>query len=47
LQLVDNGLIFKKYCIGSGSKRQYFTDYNVKKIGTIRVGIKELKIMLS
>ncbi len=36
LPLVENGFVFKNYCLGSGSKRQYFSDYNGKKIDTIR-----------
>jgi len=42
LDLIDNGIIYKNYCMGSGSGRQYFSDYNGKKIDTIRVKIKEL-----
>lgn len=43
LPLINNGFIFKNYCIGSGSKRQYFSDYNGKKIDTIRIKIEEWK----
>lgn len=43
LPLCKNGFIFKNYCIGSGSNRQYFTDHNGKKIDTIRIKIEEWK----
>ncbi len=43
LPLLKNGFIFKNYCIGSGSDRQYFTDYNGKKIDAIRTKIEEWK----
>ncbi|MCL2844586.1 MAG: DNA adenine methylase [Chitinivibrionia bacterium] len=36
LPLIDNGFIYKNYCFGSGSERLYFSDYNGKKIDTIR-----------
>lgn len=35
------GFIYKNYCLGSGSKRQYFSDENGKKIDAIRQKIKE------
>ena len=41
--MCKNGFIFKNYCIGSGSNRQYFTDHNGKKIDTIRIKIEEWK----
>ncbi len=41
LPLIDNGFIYQNYCIGSGSNRQYFSDYNGKKIDTIRIKIEE------
>lgn len=41
LPLLDNGFIYQNYCMGSGSERQYFSDYNGKKIDTIRTKIKE------
>jgi len=44
LPLVGNGFVFKNYCLGSGSERQYFSDYNGKKIDTIRKKIEEWKI---
>ena len=43
LPLVNNGFIYQNYCKGSGSGRQYFSDYNGKKIDTIRIKIKEWK----
>ena len=41
LPLIDNGFVYKNYCIGSGSGRQYFSDDNGKKIDTIRTKIQE------
>lgn len=43
LPLVDDGFIFKHYCLGSGSNRQYFSDNNGKKIDTIRKKIADWK----
>jgi len=40
LPLVENGFIYKNYCVGGGTDRQYFSDYNGKKIDTIRQGIE-------
>ena len=40
LKLKDNGFIYKNYCLGSGSNRQYFSDVNGKKIDTIRQKIE-------
>ena len=37
------GFIFKNYCLGSGSGRQYFSDENGKKIDTIRLQIENWK----
>ena len=39
----DNGFIFRNYCAGSGSGRQYFSDENGKKIDAIRIQIEEWK----
>jgi len=39
LPLIHNGFIFKHYCRGGGTDRQYFSDHNGKKIDTIRRGI--------
>lgn len=41
--LIDDGFVFKNYCMGSGSERQYFSDYNGKKIDTIRKKIEVWK----
>lgn len=35
------GFIYKNYCLGSGSGRQYFSDGNGQKIDAIRLKIKE------
>ncbi len=43
LELIDNGFIYNNYCYGSGSGRLYFSDFNGKKIDTIRTKIKELQ----
>lgn len=41
LPLIEDGFIYQNYCLGSGSNRQYFSDYNGKKIDTIRRKIQE------
>lgn len=38
---IDNGFIYTNYCSGSGSGRQYFSDYNGKKIDAVRTKIEE------
>ena len=38
------GFIYKNYCLGSGSERQYFSDENGKKIDAIRRKIEEWKV---
>jgi adenine-specific DNA-methyltransferase len=43
LPLIDSGFIYKNYCYGGGTERQYFSDYNGKKIDTIRQKIEEWK----
>jgi len=43
LPLIDDGFIYQNYCLGSGSGRQYFSDFNGKKIDTIRTKISEWK----
>ena len=43
LPLLENGIIFNNYCMGSGSARQYFSDFNGKKIDTIRIAIEQYK----
>jgi len=39
--IIDNGFIYKNYCVGGSSERQYFSDYNGKKIDSIRQKIEE------
>ncbi len=43
LPLKEDGFIYKNYCLGGNGERQYFSDYNGKKIDTIRTKIEELK----
>jgi adenine-specific DNA-methyltransferase len=43
LPIIVNGFVFKNYCLGSGSERQYFSDHNGKKIDTIRQQIEKWK----
>ncbi len=38
------GFIYKNYCSGSGSGRQYFSDENGKKIDAVRQKIEEWKV---
>ena len=42
-KLIENGFIFKNYCIGGSGERQFFSDYNGKKIDTIRKYIEKWK----
>ena len=42
-KLVSNGFIYKNYCLGGSGERQFFSDYNGKKIDTIRRQIEEWK----
>ena len=37
------GFIYKNYCLGGGSGRQYFSDYNGKRIDAIRQQIEKWK----
>lgn len=37
-----DGFVFKNYCAGSGSGRNYFTDYNGRKCDAIRTEIERL-----
>ena len=37
------GFVFKNYCAGSGSGRNYFTDENGKKCDSIRIELERLK----
>ena len=39
--IIDNGFIYTNYCVGGSSERQYFSDYNGKKIDSIRQKIEE------
>ena len=41
LPLAENGFIYKNYCLGGSGERQYFSDYNGKKIDTIRAAIED------
>jgi adenine-specific DNA-methyltransferase len=43
LPLIENGFIYSNYCVGGNGERQYFSDYNGKKIDTIRTKIEEWK----
>ena len=40
LTLLENGFIYKNYCLGGSGERQYFSDENGKKIDTIRQKIE-------
>ena len=42
-KLVSNGFIYKNYCLGGSGERQFFSDYNGKKIDTIRKKINSWK----
>ncbi len=44
LPLVKNGFVYKNYCMGGGSERQYFSDQNGKKIDAIRKKIAEWNV---
>jgi adenine-specific DNA-methyltransferase len=41
LPLIDTGFVYQHYCLGGGSGRQYFSDYNGKKIDAIRQQIEQ------
>jgi len=43
LPVIENGFIYKNYCVGGNGERQYFSDENGKKIDTIRQKIEEWK----
>jgi adenine-specific DNA-methyltransferase len=43
LPLIENGFIYKNYCVGGNGERQYFSDENGKKIDTIRIEIEQWK----
>lgn len=38
---MEDGFIFRNYCFGSGSGRQYFSDENGKKIDAMRIQIQQ------
>ena len=40
IPLVDDGFIYKNYCLGGSGERQYFSDYNGKKIDSARKKIE-------
>ncbi len=40
-ELITDGFIYQNYCLGSGSGRQYFSDYNGQKIDAIRTRIQQ------
>ena len=40
---IENGFIYKNYCIGSGSGRQYFSDENGRRIDAMRQQIESWK----
>lgn len=40
---IENGFIYKQYCLGGGNNRQYFSDENGKKIDAIRSQIESWK----
>lgn len=41
---LEEGFIYKNYCSGSGSGRNYFTDENGKKCDAVRKKIEELYV---
>lgn len=43
LTLIEDGFIYKNYCLGGNGERQYFSDDNGKKIDTIRTTIENWK----
>ncbi len=43
LPVVDSGIIYNNYCLGSGSGRQYYSDDNGKKIDAVRQQIEGWK----
>ncbi len=40
-KLVENGFIYRNYCVGGNGERQFFSDYNGKKIDTMRLKIEK------
>lgn len=43
LPLLNDGFIYKNYCLGGNGERQYFSDSNGKRIDTFRTKIEEWK----
>ena len=43
LPLMKTGFVYRHYCIGGGTGRQYFSDHNGMKIDTIRQRIEQWK----
>lgn len=40
-KLIENGFIYKNYCIGGNGERQFFSDHNGMKIDTMRTKIEK------
>lgn len=40
-KLIENGFIYKNYCVGGSGERQFFSDHNGMKIDTIRTKIEK------
>lgn len=43
LPLLEDGFIYKNYCLGGNGERQYFSDDNGKRIDTMRTAIENWK----
>lgn len=43
LPLIENGFIYKNYCLGGSGNRMYFSDFNGKKIDAARCQIEKWK----
>lgn len=43
MPLINDGFIYKHYCLGGNGKRQYFSDENGKRIDTMRTAIENWK----
>lgn len=43
LPLLEDGFIYKNYCLGGNGERQYFSDENGKRIDTMRTAIENWK----
>mgnify|MGYP006331004563 CR=1 FL=1 len=44
LPLIDNGFIYKNYCLSGSGERQYFSDNNGKRIDTMRTEIENWRL---